>query len=185
MWTFVSSFSRSSFLTGRRPDTLRCYDNPALVRQNFQEVVTMPQYFKQHGYLTLGAGKVFHPGNSEVNLINRCKSLAKNAYSGNQAYSVPNDDYPASWSEELFHTDTTDNKEVSWHAHTDQELQSLTLRDVANAEHAVDTLKQIAPDAISGQQPFFFVMGFHKVTMMLVIGHPSVKLGSSSAPHAL
>ena len=98
---------------------------------------------------------------------------------------MPNDDYPASWSEELFHTDTTDNKEVSWHAHTDQELQSLTLRDVANAEHAVDTLKQIAPDAISGQQPFFFVMGFHKVTMMLVIGHPSVKLGSSSAPHAL
>ena len=61
---------RSSFLTGRRPDTIRCYDNPALVRENFQEVVTMPQYFKQHGYLTLGAGKVFHPGNSQVNLIN-------------------------------------------------------------------------------------------------------------------
>ena len=61
---------RSSFLTGRRPDTIRCYDNPALVRENFPEVVTMPQYFKQHGYLTLGAGKVFHPGNSQVNLIN-------------------------------------------------------------------------------------------------------------------
>ena len=53
---------------------------------------------------------------------------------------------------------------MSWHAHTDQELESLTLRDVANAEHAVEKLKQIAPDAISGQQPFFFVMGFHKVT---------------------
>ena len=26
------------------------------------QVVTMPQYFKESGYLTLGSGKVFHPG---------------------------------------------------------------------------------------------------------------------------
>ena len=32
------------------------------LRDQMPDIVTMPQYFKQHGYLTLGAGKVFHPG---------------------------------------------------------------------------------------------------------------------------
>ena len=56
--------SRSSFLTGRRPDTIRCYDlfDSQTLRQRLPDLVTLPQYFKQNGYLTLGAGKVFHPG---------------------------------------------------------------------------------------------------------------------------
>ena len=54
--------SRSSFMTGRRPDTTRCYVSEDKVRESIPDIVTMPQYFKQHGYLTLGAGKVFHPG---------------------------------------------------------------------------------------------------------------------------
>ena len=56
--------SRSSFMTGRRPDTIRCYDNrhSKTLRQRLPHLVTMPQYFKQHGYLALGSGKVFHPG---------------------------------------------------------------------------------------------------------------------------
>ena len=56
--------SRSSFLTGRRPDTIRCYDNShsKTLRKRLPELVTMPQFFKENGYLALGAGKVFHPG---------------------------------------------------------------------------------------------------------------------------
>ena len=56
--------SRSSFLTGRRPDTIRCYDNrhSKTLRQRLPELVTLPQYFKERGYLSLGAGKVYHPG---------------------------------------------------------------------------------------------------------------------------
>ena len=56
--------SRSSFLTGRRPDTIRCYDlfDSQTFRQRLPGLVTLPQYFKERGYLTLGAGKVFHPG---------------------------------------------------------------------------------------------------------------------------
>ena len=56
--------SRSSFLTGRRPDTIRCYDlfDSQTFRQRLPGLVTLPQYFKERGYLTLGAGKVYHPG---------------------------------------------------------------------------------------------------------------------------
>ena len=49
----------------------------------------MPQYFKENGYVTLGAGKIFHPGMPDHD---------------------KQDDYPASWSEKIFHTATTDFK---------------------------------------------------------------------------
>lgn len=60
--------SRSSFMTGRRPDTIRCYDNPhsKTLRKRLPELVTMPQYFKENGYIALGAGKIFHPGYSYI-----------------------------------------------------------------------------------------------------------------------
>ena len=56
--------SRSSFLTGRRADTTRCYVSEDKVRLSMPDIVTMPQYFKQNGYLALGTGKIFHPGGS-------------------------------------------------------------------------------------------------------------------------
>ena len=98
----------------------------------------MPQYFKENGYLTLGAGKVFHPGIPGYD--NR-------------------DDYPASWSEKIFHTPTTDIKNVSWWAYTEQELENITLRDVANTDHFVETIKNL------NNQPFFSVLGLHKPHM--------------------
>ena len=54
--------SRSSFLTGRRPDTVRCYVSENKARESVPDIITMPQYFKENGYLTLGTGKIFHPG---------------------------------------------------------------------------------------------------------------------------
>ena len=62
--------SRSSFLTGRRPDTIRCYDNrhSKTLRQRLPGLVTMPQFFKENGYISLGAGKVFHPGHIALSL---------------------------------------------------------------------------------------------------------------------
>ena len=42
--------SRSSFLTGRRPDTIRCYDNHHRFRENLPNTISMPQYFKENGY---------------------------------------------------------------------------------------------------------------------------------------
>merc|ERR1712110_974027 len=42
--------SRSSFLTGRRPDTIRCYDILHRFRENLPNTISMPQYFKENGY---------------------------------------------------------------------------------------------------------------------------------------
>jgi iduronate 2-sulfatase len=65
----ICSASRNSFMTGRQPDHTRVWN----FRQDFREAaigptglpgsqwVTLPQYFKESGFLTLGHGKLYHP----------------------------------------------------------------------------------------------------------------------------
>ena len=72
------------------------------------------------------------------------------------------DDYPWSWSEEIYHTNSTDNKDKIWHAYTEEELEGVVLRDVANTDYFVEKLTEISGQAVSGEMPFFFAMGFHK-----------------------
>lgn len=52
--------SRTSLLTGVRPDTARVWDLKTHFRDNLPDVVTLPQWFKQHGYVTQGLGKIYH-----------------------------------------------------------------------------------------------------------------------------
>ena len=70
----VCSPSRNSFMSGRRPDTTKVWNFVGSFRDVGPTWVTMPQYFKMHGFLTYGFGKLYHPG------------------------SPPNDDFPTSWS---------------------------------------------------------------------------------------
>lgn len=73
--------SRNSFLTSRRPDTLRLFDFNNYWRTFVGNFTTLPQYLKSHNYDTHSIGKTFHPGIS----------------------SNFNDDYPLSWSRKPFH----------------------------------------------------------------------------------
>lgn len=54
--------SRTSLLTGLRPDSTQVYDNGGYFRDRRPDAVTLPQYFKSHGYVTHSLGKIFHPG---------------------------------------------------------------------------------------------------------------------------
>lgn len=56
----VCNPSRASLLTGLRPDALRVWDLQTPFRKNMPNAVTIPQYFKQNGYTTIGLGKAFH-----------------------------------------------------------------------------------------------------------------------------
>ncbi len=58
----VCSPSRSSLMTGRRPDTTRVYDLETHFRKALPDVVTLPQHFKNHGYHTQAFGKIYHGG---------------------------------------------------------------------------------------------------------------------------
>ena len=52
--------SRTALFTGMRPSTSGVYNNETYFRPNLPDAVTIPQYFKKHGYHVAGAGKVFH-----------------------------------------------------------------------------------------------------------------------------
>jgi len=56
----VCSPSRLSLLTGRRPDTIRVWDLATHFRRARPDAVTLPQHFKNHGYLTRSIGKILH-----------------------------------------------------------------------------------------------------------------------------
>lgn len=58
----VCSPSRSSLLTGRRPDSTKVWDLETHFRTALPDVVTLPQHFKANGYHTQAFGKICHPG---------------------------------------------------------------------------------------------------------------------------
>jgi arylsulfatase A-like enzyme len=51
--------SRTSLLTGRRPDTTRVFDPETHFRRHLPDVVTLPQQFRKQRYETTAFGKIF------------------------------------------------------------------------------------------------------------------------------
>ena len=142
----VCSPSRASFLTGRRPDTTHVYNLQDYWRHVGGDFTTIPQYFKENGYISLGGGKIMHSGKA----------------SGN--------DDPISWTEKVYHSET---KRAYWNGLNalkeraidpidNDTLSLLPLPDTEVADFAISALNRLAPDAKDGKQPFFLGVGFHK-----------------------
>lgn len=58
----VCAPSRNSLLTSLHCDTIGIYDLATFFRTTVPDAVTLPQFFKQHGYQTQSLGKIFHTG---------------------------------------------------------------------------------------------------------------------------
>jgi len=142
--------SRTSMLTSRRPDVTQVYNNKVYWRQVGGNFSTLPQYFKDNGYVTVGLGKVFHPGKS----------------SGN------ND--PLSWTEPYYLPVDLDNHHSAngslqgLMAVDDSVLDQLPLVDMVNTARARHVLRNVSAEAKSGRRPFFLALGFRKPHLGLV-----------------
>lgn len=56
----VCSPSRTSLMTGARPDSTKVWDLETHFRAALPNVVTLGQHFKNHGYFVQGMGKIYH-----------------------------------------------------------------------------------------------------------------------------
>ncbi len=52
--------TRASLMTGLRPDEIGVFDLDAHFRDTVPDAVTLPQLFRQHGWLTARVGKIYH-----------------------------------------------------------------------------------------------------------------------------
>ena len=131
--------SRTSLLTGRRPDTTHVYTLREYWRNVSGNFTTLPQYFKQNGYESIGVGKIFH------------------------SYDASNYDDPISWSQPYFHgVENFEDWNVSWRSVPDSLLNDTPLRDEQLATRAIETLQNLADDVKANQTNFFLALGFRK-----------------------
>ena len=130
--------SRSSFLTGRRPDRTRVWTNaPNKFREALGDVVTLPQYFKENGYHTQSVGKVF---------CNFCPDPI--------SWSVPEFDQMHSWPHKYaIAKPETDRKGL---ASESAEVPDDVFPDGKVANAAIEALERIK------DRPFFLGVGFWK-----------------------
>ena len=130
--------SRSSFLTGRRPDTTRVWANtPNIFREAIPDVVTLPQYFMDNGYHTESIGKVF---------CNFCPD--------ERSWSVPEFDQNHSWFHKYaIEKPQTDKKGIAAE-NADAGDDAFPDGKVANA--AVQAIERLKDEA------FFLGVGFWK-----------------------
>ncbi|MGC4073002.1 MAG: sulfatase [Nibricoccus sp.] len=137
--------SRASLLTGRRPDTLRVWDLTTHFRTTTTDVVTLPQYFKQHGYHTIAAGKIFHDGRKMNDLGSWSEEPQLDGVRKQEDYRLP-DNRDAGPSGKAAPVEFVDAPEGEY-------------PDGRTAEAAIALLKQRAREP---KTPFFLAVGFRK-----------------------
>jgi arylsulfatase A-like enzyme len=153
----LCSPSRSSFLTGRRPNQTGIHTNPGAknnvaphFREHIPQTVTLPELFKKNGYFAARVGKLYH-------------------------YGVPNDigtsslDDPQSW-DQVVNPRGVDREShsrifsltpgqfggtVSWLATEESDAQHT---DGIGATEAVKFLERFAKEST----PFFLAVGFYR-----------------------
>eukprot|EP00756_Hemistasia_phaeocysticola_P050454 Hpha_TRINITY_DN2528_c0_g1::TRINITY_DN2528_c0_g1_i1::g.1407::m.1407/K01136/IDS; iduronate 2-sulfatase len=154
----LCSPSRTSLLTSRRADTSRVWDisKDQYWRKCGGNFTTLPQTFKQHGFVTVGMGKVFHPGGPSGNQDSKY-SWSEEALIGPRGKDAPGKGgLYEGWTQATGpHNGTDETHPCFWKYDTEDDTM---VADGMLAQHAAKTLTNLSHRAT----PFFLAVGFHK-----------------------
>ena len=142
----VCSPSRTSLLTGTRPDTSKVWDLVTHFRDAIPNVVTLPQHFRKNGYFVQGMGKIFHPGyDDEPSWSTPWKTPKAETYANLKTAEVKDEDAAPK------------NKTKGGPAFESGDVADNFYKDGMVADMAVETIK-----GLSKKAPFFLAVGFAK-----------------------
>ena len=165
----VCSPSRASLLTGRYPDTTHVTDLWHYFRDIGANYTTLPQRFLREGYLTRGAGKIFHPGHASGAGDFPDGGPCGAGCEGNNdppswdGYQVPPSSSLPPWS--LVYN-------LSWYALDEGEFPVAEHPDAQSADYIIAQLR-------AGSPPFFLAPGFLKPHLPFIFPAPFLDLYSN------
>ncbi len=132
--------SRASLLSGRYPTSTGVLDNNTFLGRVHPDWLTLPAYFKQHGYRTLRTGKIFHGGFDDTAAW----------HEGGESRPLGNQDRTGQSKQDPKQSDRIVILEGDGESHG----------DYRSASRAIEYLRQHGP--ASATQPFFLACGFSK-----------------------
>lgn len=173
----VCAPSRISFLTGTRPDVTKVWDLKTDMRTVNPESLTLPEYFKQQGYYTVGTGKVFHGAKNNDPQSWSAPFVTDDELDYALGFELPvTRSYQNAYTRETYDeiiADQTKNKgsnkgrrginQALKAANARPAIETLDVPDDAYADGAIankgiEWLKELKDK----NQPFFITLGFHK-----------------------
>ncbi len=171
----VCSPTRSSLLTGTRPDTTQVWDLVTHFRQAIPNVITLSQHFKNHGYFVQGMGKIYHGGYDDAPSWSvpwgtpkaAAYGLPENLALNQRQFEVDPDDIgPVKKTKKLKNAqipNAADGTAASKFnsrgpAFEGADVPDNTFQDGKVAELAVQTLQAMSKQ----KEPFFLALGFVK-----------------------
>jgi arylsulfatase A-like enzyme len=143
--------SRSSFLSGRRPETLHVFDLKTFLRDGNPDLVTLPELFKNNGYTSLSFGKIFHTGNGNHE---DPQSWSEKAWKPRPEPSTQPGRAPQEAGNEDPHADDLPYETPN--------VDDSKLADGQTADAVIEALRK------NKDKPFFIGCGFHKPHMPFV-----------------
>ena len=162
----ICSPSRTSVMTGARPETIKVIENFTYFRDVNPDIVTLPQYLQTKGYETVYSGKIFHPGYTDDEL-----SWSRKVYSGPDVPERPERirGYVLSKNQEIFKKnraeviakygeDAPKNGLGKGPSYEFADAPDDTYEDGHNTDLAIATMKEMAQNS----KPFFLGLGFLK-----------------------
>ncbi|MDR3187893.1 MAG: sulfatase [Prevotellaceae bacterium] len=160
----LSGPSRASILTGRRPTTSGLYGNREWFGATYPDWVSLPKYFKQHGYASLRTGKIFHGGIDDTEAWT--EGGEPRTWSNPVNLAPPS---PLSESEVRAHYARTTALDVSRASQSDrwEALEGEKAQKHGDTQTANRAIEYIRRSREAGQ-PFFIACGFVKPHSPLV-----------------